>query len=115
MTATYCGRHDRQGHGESSTCGQLDYGNQVYQCADCMAKLVAELKAENEALRLDAERYRFVSELAWYVDAAARTYNLCNINARWSDQRGNPDRDDVEERIDRERTGEPEPKEDGYT
>lgn len=73
------------------------------------------LKAENEALRQDAERYRFVSELAWYVEAAARTYNLCNINARWSDQRGNPDRDDVEQRIDRERTGEADPEEDGYT
>lgn len=57
------------------------------------------------ALVADAERYRFVSDLAWYVEAGARTYNLCNINARWSDQRGSPDRDDVEEAIDKARLG----------
>lgn len=50
----------------------------------------------------DAERYRYVSDLAWYVERAAQVYNLCNVNARWHDQRGSPDRDDVEEAIDAE-------------
>lgn len=61
---------------------------------------IDQLKAENEALRKDAERYRFVSKLAWYVDAASHVYNVCNVNAQWSDQRGHPDTDDIESAID---------------
>ena len=61
------------------------------------------LKAENEALRADAERYRFVSQLHWYVQAAATVYNVCNVNAQWSDQRGSPDTDDIESAIDKAR------------
>jgi|GEM_PF-5918824 len=59
-----------------------------------------QLKAEGEALRKDAERYRFVSKLAWYVDRAAQVYGLCNVNSNWRTERGSPDEDEVEEAID---------------
>lgn len=71
--------------------------------ADDTLAMLAEMdliKAENEALRKDAGRYRFISKLAWYVDAAAHVYNVCNVNAQWSDQRGHPDTDDIESAID---------------
>lgn len=48
----------------------------------------------------DAERYRYVSDLAWYVERGAQVYDLCNVNARWSSDRGSPDRDDIEEAVD---------------
>jgi len=51
-------------------------------------------------LRVDAERYRFVSKLAWYVDRGAQVYDLCNVNSNWHSERGSPDSDDVEEAID---------------
>lgn len=78
------------------------------QCDCNAAKLIDvsserdQLKAENEALRKDAGRYRYVSDLAWYVVRGAQVYNLCNVNARWHEDRGSPDRDDVEEAIDKE-------------
>lgn len=59
-----------------------------------------QLKSENEALRKDAERYRFVSKLAWYVDRAAQVYDLCNVNSNWQTERGSPDEDEVEEAVD---------------
>ncbi|MFO3720563.1 hypothetical protein [Pseudomonas sp. HLMP] len=70
--------------------------NLLAECYGALGKLVAE----KESLRKDAERYRFVSKLAWYVDAAAHVYNVCNVNAQWSDQRGHPDTDDIECAID---------------
>lgn len=61
---------------------------------------IAQLEADQDAMRKDALRYRFVSQLAWYVSAAAQIYNVCNVNAQWSDQRGHPDTDDIEAAID---------------
>lgn len=60
----------------------------------------AKLRAEVEALRRDAERYRFVRELAWYVDQAAYVYEVGNSRSLWSSERESVDADDVEEAID---------------
>lgn len=76
----------------------------VVESRDALVRVVDQLKAENEALCKDAERYRYVSDLAWYVERAAQVYNLCNVNARWHEDRGSPDGDDVEEAIDKEMT-----------
>ncbi|WP_039012557.1 hypothetical protein [Pseudomonas brassicacearum] len=56
--------------------------------------------AEAEALRKDAERYRFVSQLAWYVDQAAWVYNIGKARSPWADDRAAVDADDVEAAID---------------
>jgi hypothetical protein len=61
---------------------------------------VRKLKAENESLRKDAERYRFVSQLAWYVDRAAYVYDLKKRSPGWSSDQPDVDADDVEEAID---------------
>lgn len=71
-----------------------------------IAALTAELRrlrAENAELAKDAGRYRFVRELAWYVDRASYIYQLGNhapSNTPWSDLRVSVDADDVEAAID---------------
>lgn len=65
-----------------------------------MRKPMDQLEAENEALRKDAERYRFVRELAWYVDQAALVYELGNSRSPWAGERLPVDADEVEEAID---------------
>jgi hypothetical protein len=59
-----------------------------------------EAQAENEALRKDAERYRFVSQLAWYIDKAAYVYDIGKATSAWADDREAVDSDDVEAAID---------------
>lgn len=59
-----------------------------------------ELEKENEALRKDAERYRFVRELAWYVDQAAYVYEIGNSRSPWTSERAPVDADDIEMAID---------------
>lgn len=58
------------------------------------------LRAEVEARRKDAERYRFVRELAWYVDQAAYIYDIGNTRSPWPGERAPVDADDVEAAID---------------
>lgn len=73
------------------------------RCNEKLQELQAErdqLRAEVEALRKDAERYRFVRELAWYVDQAAYVYEVGNSRSLWSSERESVDADDVEEAID---------------
>jgi hypothetical protein len=67
---------------------------------DTKAAVVAELKAECEALRPDAERYRFVSQLAWYVSKAAFVYDIGNNRSNWATERLSVDADEVEAAID---------------
>lgn len=61
---------------------------------------------------LDAQRYRFVRDLAWYVDRGASVYNINNADSIWRSERGSVDADEVEAAIDRVRLG-LEPEEDG--
>ncbi|WP_095067898.1 ead/Ea22-like family protein [Pseudomonas sp. Irchel 3A18] len=68
--------------------------------ADVLHEHFDRLKAENEALRKDAERYRFVSQLAWYVDRAAYIYDIGNAKSPWAGERAPVDADDVEYAID---------------
>lgn len=70
---------------------------------------IRQLEADQDSMRRDVSRYRFVSQLAWYVSAAAQVYNVCNVNAQWSDQRGSPDTDDIESAIDKARASAGEP------
>jgi hypothetical protein len=65
-----------------------------------------------EGALLDAERYRFVRGLAWYVDRGASVYNINNADSIWRSERGSVDADEVEAAIDRVRLG-LEPEEDG--
>lgn len=61
------------------------------------------LLAERAKLKRDAELYRFVRELAWYVDRASYIYQLGNhaqSKTPWSDLRVSVDADDVEVAID---------------
>ncbi|WP_341519851.1 ead/Ea22-like family protein [Pseudomonas sp. G.S.17] len=60
----------------------------------------AEILPAIEAAVKDAERYRFVSQLAWYVDQAAYIYDVGNQKAVWSDQREAVDADQIEDAID---------------
>lgn len=60
----------------------------------------ARLRAEVEALRRDAGRYRFVRELAWYVDQASYIYDIGNTRSPWPGERAPVDADDVEAAID---------------
>lgn len=59
-----------------------------------------QLRAEVEALRKDAKRYRFVRELAWYVDQAAYVYEIGNSRSPWTSERAPVDADDIEMAID---------------
>lgn len=61
---------------------------------------ILALIAENEALRKDAERYRFVSQLAWYVDKGAYIYDIGNAKSPWAGERAPVDANDVESAID---------------
>lgn len=60
----------------------------------------SELVGLADELRRNAERYRFVSRLAWYVERAAQVYDLCNVNSNWRTERGSPDEDEVEAALD---------------
>lgn len=53
-----------------------------------------------EGLRQDAERYRFVRELAWYVDQAAYIYDIGNTRSPWPGERAPVDADDAEAAVD---------------
>lgn len=55
--------------------------------------------------QLDAKRYRFVRDLAWYVDRGASVYNINNADSIWRSERGSVDADEVEAAIDRVRLG----------
>jgi len=48
----------------------------------------------------DAERWRFVSQLAWFVDQAAWVYDIGNARSPWAGERSAVDADDVESAID---------------
>lgn len=84
-----------------------DYGTSVKELEEQVEGLVNtlhdredKLQKTIEALRKDADRYRFVSQLAWYVDRASYVYNIGNAQSPWSDQCASIDADDVEEAID---------------
>lgn len=49
-----------------------------------------------ESLSKDSKLYRFVSQLAWYVDQAAFAYNIGNAKSPWAGERAPVDADDVE-------------------
>ncbi|MFD2073842.1 hypothetical protein ACFSKY_22565, partial [Azotobacter chroococcum] len=51
-------------------------------------------------VRADARRYRFVRELAWYVDQAAYVYDIGNSRSPWPSERAPVDADDAEAAID---------------
>lgn len=70
------------------------------QARDDARKERDQLKAKIEALRKDAERYRFISQLAWYVDKAAHIYDIGNAKSPWASEREPVDADDVEAAID---------------
>lgn len=68
-------------------------------CTSCGAYELEQVKREADGLRKDAELYRFVSQLAWYVDRAAYIYNVGNQRAAWSDDRQSVDADEIEAAI----------------
>lgn len=51
---------------------------------------------ERDGLRRDAKLYRFISQLAWYVDQAAFVYNIGNAKSPWAGERAPVDAEDVE-------------------
>lgn len=55
---------------------------------------------ELEALRRDAERYRWLRERAWYVDSAANAMGMIEPRRSWMEPPPHPDWDEVEERLD---------------
>ncbi len=65
-----------------------------------MQVFASEVMPALDAAIKDAERYRFVSKLAWYVERGAQVYDLCNVNSPWRIERGSPDEDDVQDAID---------------
>ena len=103
----YSGHSTHQGYNQPpepdmDVCGTCD-GDGVLGQIDDFEAIAAErnlLKAEVEALRKDAERYRFVSQLAWYVDQAAYIYDIGNAKSPWAGERAPVDADDVESAID---------------
>jgi hypothetical protein len=74
-------------------------GEYFGECKSCGAYELEQAKREAEGLRKDAELYRFVSQLAWYVDRAAYIYNVGNQRAAWSDDRRSVDADEIEDAI----------------
>jgi hypothetical protein len=52
-----------------------------------------------EAMRKEAELYRFVSRLAWYVDKASFVYDIGNNRSNWATERQSVDADEVEAAI----------------
>jgi len=60
----YCGASFGGGQGYADVCGQEEYGKgtPLAQCRQCMRQEIHKLKSENECLRKDAERYRWLKE-----------------------------------------------------
>lgn len=58
----YCGASFGGGQGYTDTCGQEEYGKgtPLAQCKQCMRQEIYQLKTDNESLRKDAERYRWI-------------------------------------------------------
>lgn len=65
----HCGTSFGGGQGYTDTCGKEVYGKgtPLAQCSGCMKEEIIQLKAENESLRKDAERYRsmFGNDDSW--------------------------------------------------
>lgn len=55
---------------------------------------------ELEALRRDANRYRGLCELGWYIDSAAQALGLIPPRRAWADRPPKPDWDEVEAALD---------------
>lgn len=65
----YCGASFGGGQGYTDTCGQEEYGKgtPLAQCKQCMRQEIHQLKAENESLRADADRYEHLKK-EWQDD-----------------------------------------------
>lgn len=84
-----------QGDGYNS-----EYAHTLVEAVEAPRKAKLLSAAEIEALRRDAERYRHIRELAWYVDAAARVYDIGNQSSPWLTERYSVDADEIESAID---------------